>query len=117
MPAYIVSYDLHSEPATEYKKLFKAIKTNYPLHRKHLKSDWIVITPKLAKDIFSDLIDSQLGSDNGIVEVDETFWGNNNKKPENARGYAHKMKVLSLVERHGEKRSFHVPQQLGLSGI
>jgi transposase-like protein len=51
-----------------------------------------------------------LGSNGGPVEVDETFWGNNDKKKAGARGYEHKMKVVSLVERNGEKRSFHVPR-------
>lgn len=44
----------------------------------------------------------------GIVEVDETFIGNV-KGLEKRRGWAHKMKVLSLVSREtGEKRSFVV---------
>lgn len=51
-----------------------------------------------------------LGRNGAPVEVDETFWGNNNKQPKGARGTNHKMKVLSLVERDGEKRSFHVPR-------
>lgn len=51
----------------------------------------------------------KLGESGGPVEVDETFWGNNKKPGQKGRGYAHKMKVLSLVERGGEKRSFHVP--------
>jgi transposase-like protein len=42
------------------------------------------------------------------VEVDETFWGNNGKHAPGARSYHHKMKVVSLVERNGSKRSFHV---------
>jgi transposase-like protein len=49
-----------------------------------------------------------LGSGGGTVEADETYWGNNGKKPRNARGYQHKMKVVSLVERGGEKRSIVV---------
>jgi transposase-like protein len=49
-----------------------------------------------------------LGSGGGTVEADETYWGNNGKKPRNARGYQHKMKVVSLVERDGEKRSIVV---------
>ncbi len=49
-----------------------------------------------------------LGGSGGAVEVDETYWGNVGKKADNARGYAHKMKVVSLVERDGDKRSFHV---------
>lgn len=49
-----------------------------------------------------------LGGAGEPVEADETYWGNQRGKPVK-RGYGHKMKVLSLVERGGEKRSFHVP--------
>jgi transposase-like protein len=49
----------------------------------------------------------KLGSDGGPVEADETYWGTASGKPVK-RGYGHKMKILSLVERTGEKRSFHV---------
>ena len=52
--------------------------------------------------------EGQLGGGNEPVEVDETFWGNNGKQAPGARSYHHKMKVVSLVERNGEKRSFHV---------
>jgi len=52
--------------------------------------------------------DTPLGSAGGAVEADETYWGNAEKKSKTARGWAHKMKVVSLVERDGEKRSFHV---------
>ena len=51
----------------------------------------------------------QLGGDGGPVEVDETFWGNKGKHAPGARSYHHQMKVVSLVERDGEKRSYHVP--------
>lgn len=44
----------------------------------------------------------------GIVEADETYWGNRGDVPKGIRGYEHKMKLVSLVERHGEKRTFHV---------
>ncbi len=45
------------------------------------------------------------GSNGGIVEVDETFIGREEGIPKN-RGYAHKRKVLSLVDREsGEARS------------
>ena len=44
----------------------------------------------------------------GIVEADETYWGNRNDVPKGIRGYEHTMKLVSLVERHGEKRTFHV---------
>jgi len=49
-----------------------------------------------------------LGGGSGIVEADETYWGNTGKQRDGARGYAHKMKIVSLVERDGEKRSYHV---------
>ncbi len=49
-----------------------------------------------------------LGGNGSPVEVDETYWGNDGKQAPGARGYAHKMKIVSLVERNGEKRSFHV---------
>jgi transposase-like protein len=48
-----------------------------------------------------------MGGAGTIVEIDETFIGS---KPgvEKRRGYAHKHIVLSLVERGGSVRSFHV---------
>lgn len=49
-----------------------------------------------------------LGGNGRAVEVDETYWGNTGKQASGARGWAHKMKVVSLVERDGKKRSFHV---------
>lgn len=52
--------------------------------------------------------DGLLGGGGGTVEADETYWGNNKRKVGPGRGYAHKMKVVSLVERGGQVRSFHV---------
>ena len=52
---------------------------------------------------------SLLGGEGSTVEVDETFWGG--KKPrwdKDGRGYDHKEKILTLVERNGRARSFHV---------
>jgi transposase-like protein len=51
----------------------------------------------------------------GIVEADETFWGvaadeEGIRYPAKVKkGTASKMKIFSLVERQGEKRSFHIP--------
>lgn len=51
----------------------------------------------------------------GIVEADETFWGvqadeDGIRYPAKLKpGHASKMKIFSLVERSGEKRSIHVP--------
>ena len=45
----------------------------------------------------------------GIVEADETFIGQNKSYPNiPRRGYQHKHAVLTLVERKGEARSFHI---------
>ncbi len=53
-----------------------------------------------------------LGSGGGTVEADETYWGNTKRskaaKGYKGRGYAHKEKIVSLVERGGKVRSFHV---------
>lgn len=54
----------------------------------------------------------QLG-DSNPVEVDETYWGNVGKHKPGATGGSHKMKVVSLVERNGEKRSYHVASVTG----
>lgn len=54
-----------------------------------------------------------LGTGGGTVEVDETYWGNNGKQRKGARGYQHKMKIVSLVERGGEKRSMVVKAVTG----
>jgi transposase-like protein len=45
----------------------------------------------------------------GTIEADETFWGNKSKPRTNKRGWAHSMKVFTLVERGGKARSFQVP--------
>lgn len=53
-----------------------------------------------------------LGSGGGIVEADETFWGNK-KEAKVRRGTGHKHAVFSLVERNGEVRSVHIPNVTG----
>jgi transposase-like protein len=49
----------------------------------------------------------QLGGNGGQVEVDETYIGY--KRGRVRRGHGHKHAVVSLVERKGTVRSFHVP--------
>ncbi len=44
-----------------------------------------------------------------VVEANETYWGNKGKERKGARGFAHKEKIFSLVERGGRVRSLHVP--------
>lgn len=48
-----------------------------------------------------------MGGNGGFVEVDETFIGKK-KGAEVQRGYAHKHAIMTLVDRKGEARSFHV---------
>jgi hypothetical protein len=48
-----------------------------------------------------------LGGEGKAVEADETFIGRKKGVPKR-RGYAHKHAVLTLVERGGDARSFHV---------
>ncbi len=48
-----------------------------------------------------------LGSGGKVVEVDETYIGTK-KGVKKSRGYKHKNAVVTLVERGGESRSFHV---------
>lgn len=49
-----------------------------------------------------------MGGEGGIVEVDETFIGRKKGVPKPKGGYPHKLAVLTLVDRNGEARSFHV---------
>lgn len=49
-----------------------------------------------------------IGGEGSTVEIDETFIGTKREKAPQARGYAHKNAVLTLVERGGSARSFHV---------
>jgi transposase-like protein len=59
----------------------------------------------------------KLGGDGGPVEVDETYWGTSKEARETGKrprgGANNKMKVVSLVERNGRKRSFAVPRVNG----
>ncbi len=84
--------------------------SSHQLHRMlgvTYKSAWFM-THRI-REAMKDPIFSKLGGGGGIVEVDETFWGN--RKPrgqKKGRGYHHKEKIFSLIERGGEVRSFHV---------
>ena len=49
-----------------------------------------------------------MGGAGATVEIDETFIGNKKDKAPKARGYAHKHAVMTLVQRGGSARSFHV---------
>lgn len=49
-----------------------------------------------------------MGGAGVTVEIDEIFIGTKYKKPEGARGYAHKNAIMTLVQRGGSARSFHM---------
>jgi transposase-like protein len=51
----------------------------------------------------------QLGGEGKIVEADETYIGKRKDGVKKRGGAGHKMAVVSLVERGGKVRSFHVP--------
>jgi transposase-like protein len=76
------------------------------------KSAWFM-THRIREAFKDPVFTNKLGGNGKIVEADETYWGNTNKKRPGARGYAHKEKIFSLVEREGEVRSFHVPHVTG----
>jgi transposase-like protein len=49
-----------------------------------------------------------MGGNGNVVEIDETFIGRLEGQPKRKAGWGHKNVVLSLVERGGKARSFHV---------
>ena len=85
----------------------KGISSNQ-LHRTlgiNLKSAWFM-SHRIREAMRSDKL-SPIGGNGGIVEADETFIGHKKGMPKK-RGYSHKHAVLSLVERGGNLRSFHI---------
>jgi len=86
--------------------------SSHQLHRMlevTYKTAWFM-THRIREAMRDGTLAEKMGAGGGAVEVDETFWGN--KKPrgqKKGRGYAHKEKILSLVEREGRVYSHHVP--------
>jgi len=72
------------------------------------KTAWFM-THRIREAMKDPIFTSQLGGGGKVVDADETFWGNRGKQCYGARGYEHKEKIFSLVERGGKVRSFHVP--------
>jgi transposase-like protein len=75
------------------------------------KTAWFM-AHRIREGMRAEPINGPMGGDGKTVEADETFWGGSKHRrigePKRARGFQHKEKVLSLVERGGEVRSFHV---------
>jgi len=86
--------------------------SSHQLHRTlevTYKTAWFM-THRIREAMKDPAYTSMLGGGGITVEVDETFWGNKKKRRGTpGRGYAHKEKIFSLIERGGEVRSFHVP--------
>jgi len=62
------------------------------------KSAWF-LTHRIRECMRSGELATPMGSGGGTVEVDETFIGKAYDRPKNARGGAHKNKMLTLVDR------------------
>ncbi len=71
-----------------------------------VKTGWFM-SHRIREAMFSGSGLSPMGGEGQVVEVDETFIGQKKDMPKQ-RGYAHKHAVLTLVERGGASRSFHV---------
>lgn len=89
--------------------------SSHQLHRMlgiTYKSAWFM-THRIREALKDPVFANQLGGKGRFVEADETYWGNKGKQRPGARGFAHKEKIFSLVERNGDVRSFHVPHVTG----
>ena len=97
--------------------LFASSKKGISAHQLHrtigvtYKTAWFML--HRLREAATDNNDNQLGGPGKTVEVDETFIGNDRtikpKGQKKGRGFYHKYKVLTLVERGGKARSFHIP--------
>jgi transposase-like protein len=71
------------------------------------------------REAMTDDRDGLLGAGGGTVEADETYWGNSKRSKIGSkykgRGGDHKEKIVSVVERNGEVRSFHVKAVNGVT--
>ena len=92
--------------------LLSASKKGFSAHQLHrmlgvtYKTAWFM-AHRIREAMRSGSFKAPLGGEGKKVEVDETFIGRKKGVPVN-RGTAHKMAVLSLVERGGEVRSFPI---------
>jgi transposase-like protein len=75
-----------------------------------VRSGWF-LSMRIREAMRSGALDP-LGGGGGIIEADETFTGRRHDRPVR-RGYLHKHAVLTLVERNGAARSFHIDRATG----
>ena len=71
------------------------------------KSAWF-LTHRIREEMKPSGEIDMMGGEGKVVEADETYIGNKGKQKQGARGWSHKEKVFSLVERGGKVRSHHV---------
>lgn len=84
--------------------------SSHQLHRMlgiTYKTAWFM-THRIREAMKDPVFIKKLGGKGKVVEVDETFWGNSKKHKKGARGWGHKEKIFSLVERDGNVKSYHV---------
>lgn len=80
-------------------QLHRTLKVTY-------KTAWFIA--HRLREAMRDATMAPMGGAGSIVEVDETFIGRLEGQPKGKSGFAHKNIVLTLVERGGSARSFHV---------
>lgn len=94
--------------------LYAASKKGMSAHQLHrmigvtYKTAWFMA--HRIREAMKPLEKSPMGSGGKVVEVDETYYGRDPNKVKGKAGGQHKLKVLSLVERGGEVRSFHMDE-------
>lgn len=84
--------------------------SSHQLHRMlgiTYKTAWFM-THRIREAMKDPIFVKKLGGKGKIVEVDETFWGNKGKQRKGARGWGHKEKIFTLIEREGHVKSYHV---------
>ena len=72
-----------------------------------VKSTWFM-THRIREPMREGKFSGPLGGENKVVETDETYVGGKAKNAKKGRGIPKKEPVVSLVERDGSVRSFHV---------
>ena len=93
--------------------LLAASKKGMSTHQMHrmlgvsYKSTWFM-THRLREAMREGMDFGPVGGNGAPVEVDETFFGGKRRGKGTGGGTAHKDKVMSLIERGGRLRSFHV---------
>jgi transposase-like protein len=93
--------------------LFTSSKKGISAHQIHrtlditYKTAWFMLH-RIREACDESSIFETLGGQTKEIEADETYIGTRYKKDPQSRGFAHKNTVLSLVERKGNIRSFHI---------